>query len=177
MHIKALILAAFCHSFTVPPIGAQQSVSLLDYHTTVPDGWTTRPASSRMRLAEFSLPAQSGAATEVVVYFFGPGQGGSVEANLARWKGQFSNPSGAPVSDIVKRDSSGIFPLTVAEYRGTYARGVGMGSAPDAALPDHALIAVVADTPRGTLFFQLFGPRQAVEVRRAAYLSFVRGLK
>ena len=33
---------------------------------------------------------------------------------------------------------------------GTCARGTGAGSAPDAARPGHKLIAVVAETPRGT---------------------------
>lgn len=171
MHSLAIVLAGALIAWQ------PQAIALLDYHTTVPDGWTSRPASSRMRLAEFVLPSPSDKGAEVIVYFFGTGQGGSVDANLARWKGQFSNPNGVPVSDAVKRDTTGLFPLTIAEYRGTYARGIGMGSAAEAALPDHMLVAVVAETPRGTLFFQLFGPRQAVEARRAAYLRFVRGLK
>ena len=29
---------------------------------------------------------------ECVVYFFGAGQGGSIEANVERWKGQFRQP-------------------------------------------------------------------------------------
>ena len=154
-----------------------QRVTLLEYSTTVPAGWTSRPATSKMRLAEFVLPSSGEKAPEVIVYFFGSGQGGSVDANLERWKSQFSNPNGSPVTDVVTHENTGTFPLTIAEYRGTYARGIGMGSAPEAALADHMLIAVVADTPHGTLFFQLFGPRQAVETRRSTYLAFVRGLK
>ena len=163
-------------ALTGPVVVQQQTVALLDYHTVVPIGWTSRPASSRMRLAEFALPSTGDKGADVIVYFFGTGQGGSVDANLERWKGQFSNPNG-PVTDVVTRDTSGVFPLTIAEYRGTYARGIGMGSTAEAALPDHVLVAVVAETPRGTLFFQLFGPRPAVDARRADYLRFVRGLK
>ena len=69
------------------------------------------------------------------------------------------------------------FPMTVAEYRGTYARGTGAGSDAASARPNHMLIAVVAETPRGTLFFQCFGPIAAVEAQRAACVSFAQGLK
>ena len=147
--------------------------TLLDYQTTLPRTWTAKTPSSSMRLAEYS----TGSAAEVVVYFFGKGQGGPPDANLARWKSQFSNPSGGPVQERVTRDTTGAFPITIAEYRGTYARGVGTGSDENAALPDHVLIAVVAQTPRGTLFFQCYGPTAAVEAQRAAYLKFATGLK
>jgi hypothetical protein len=147
--------------------------SLLEYQTTLPSTWTSRTPSSSMRLAEYS----TGGGAEVVVYFFGKGQGGSPDANLTRWKSQFTNPSGGPVQERVTRDTTGAFPVTIAEYRGTYARGVGTGSDASAALPDHVLIAVVAQTPRGTLFFQCYGPSAAVESQRAAYLKFATGLK
>ena len=163
---------------TAPTARAQGTVSLLDYKTVLPAGWSSRAPSSSMRLAEFvaGAPTAGAVGAEVIVYFFGPGQGGPVDANLARWKGQFSNPAGGPVSEVVTHEKTA-FPLTVAEYRGTYARGVGMGSAPEAARPNHMLVAVVAETPKGAIFFQLFGPAAAVEAQRAAYLKFVRGLK
>ena len=163
-----------------PAVASAQSptVTLLEYRATVPAGWTARSAASAMRLAEFIVPSRGGKDTaEVVVYYFGPGQGGGIDANLARWKSQFSDPTGKPVYEKVTRDSSGASPLTIAEYRGTYARGIGAGSAPGAARPNTTLIAAVVGTPRGTLFYQLFGPAAAVEAARSAYLGFVRGLK
>lgn len=156
-------------------IAQPQSIALLDYHATVPTAWTFRKPSSTMRLAEYVAGAPGGA--EVVVYFFGASQGGTVDANLERWKSQFSNPKGGPVDATIKHEKPGAFPLTIAEYHGTYARGVGMGSAPEQARPNHTLIAVVAETPKGTLFFQLFGPIEAVNAQRAAYLEFVHSLK
>lgn len=151
----------------------QSTVSLLDYTAAVPKGWSPRHPSSTMRLAEFTAAADG---AEVIVYFFGPGQGGPVDANLARWKSQFSNPAGGAVSETVTHDKAA-FPLTVAEYRGTYARGIGAGSSAEAARPNHVLVAVVAETPKGVLFFQLFGPAAAVDAQRDAYVAFVRSLK
>jgi hypothetical protein len=174
----ACLLAAI-----VAPISVRaqaNTVSLLEYHASVPAGWTSRPAASTMRLAEYvvaplpSAPNAGGA--EVVVYFFGKGQGGNVDANLARWKAQFSNPDGSRVPETITRDSTGAFPITFAEYRGTYARGIGAGDAANAK-PDQTLLAAIAETPRGTLFIQLFGPSARVTAERETLMRFVKGLK
>ena len=57
---------------------------------TDPPGWASQ-GSAPFRVVTYSVPAIPGSEkAECIVYFFGPGQGGSVEANLDRWKGQFS---------------------------------------------------------------------------------------
>src|ERR1017187_2197942 len=58
---------------------------------SAPSGWTSQGRTS-MRAATYVLPAVPGdeGTAECVVYFFGVGQGGSVEANIDRWKGQFT---------------------------------------------------------------------------------------
>lgn len=152
-----------------------QTVTLLDYKATVPAAWTFRKPSSTMRLAEYTAGAAGGA--EIVVYFFGASQGGTVDANLERWKSQFTNPKGGAVEEKITHEKTGAFPLTIAEYHGTYARGIGPGSAPEAARPNNTLIAVVAETPKGTLFFQMYGPKDAVDAQRKAYLEFVHSMK
>jgi hypothetical protein len=141
-----------------------------------PSTWTPRPSTSSARLAQFVVPdPDGGSGAEVVVYFFGQGQGGNVDANLARWKSQFSTPDGSPVPERISHDSLGAFPITFAEYRGTYRRGVGAGSA-DSARTGQALVAAIAETPRGTLFFQLFGPLAVVTRERDRFVAFVKGL-
>ena len=153
-------------------IAQSTTVSLLDYRTTVPSGWTSRAPSSSSRLAEYT--ANGG--VEVVVYFFGKGSGGNVQANLTRWKGQFSTPDGSAVPETITRDSAGVFPITFAEYHGTYRRGIGAGNA-DSVKTGQALLAAIAETPRGTMFIQMFGPSAAVVGQRDTFTKFVRGLK
>jgi hypothetical protein len=175
LRVAARVVVLTC---TIPALAtAQGAVSLLEYQATIPVGWTTAPSSSSMRLAQYTISGRDGSvAAEVVVYFFGKGQGGNVAANLQRWKGQFSTPDGAPVYENVTRDSTGAFPVTVAEYRGTYARGIGAGDAA-AAKPGQSLIAAIAETPRGTLFFQLFGATESASPQRGALVRFVKSLK
>jgi hypothetical protein len=170
-----LIVAA---TAIIPSAVSAQSatVTLLGYRAEVPSGWTSRAPSSTMRLAEYAPLATADGSAEVVVFFFGPAQGGNVEANLARWRGQFSNPDGAPVTQMVTHDSSGTFPLTFAEYRGTYRRGIGAGSA-DSVRTGQELIAAIAETPRGTLFIQMFGPDARVAAEHDTFVRFVKGLR
>ena len=56
---------------------------------SVPRAWSDQPGSS-MRVATYKVPGPKGAeAGEVAVFFFGSGQGGSVDANVERWSRQF----------------------------------------------------------------------------------------
>lgn len=179
MSLRLRSLLAVSAALAVPAAmaEAQKTVTLLEYTATVPAGWTSRTPASSMRLAEFVTSPTAGSGAEVIVYYFGKGQGGSPTANLERWKGQFSNPDGGEVAEKVSHETLGDIAMTVAEYRGTYARAVGQGSSAEDARPNHQLIAIVAETPRGTLFFQCFGPIAAVDAARASYMTFVRGLK
>ncbi len=60
---------------------------------TAPAGWKTESAQP-MRAATYTVDPAPGdkARAECGVYFFGAGQGGTVDANLERWKGQFQSP-------------------------------------------------------------------------------------
>jgi len=155
---------------------AGSNVELLGYHTTVPASWTPRTPSSSSRLAEYVLPHSAAGDGEVVVYFFGKAMGGNVDANLARWRGQFSTSDGSPVPETITRDSTGKFPLTFAEFRGAYRRGIGAGSA-DSVRTGQTLIAAIVETPNGALFIQLFGASARVAAEKDTFGRFVRDLR
>jgi hypothetical protein len=152
-------------------------IALLGYHTKAPASWSPRPPASSSRLAQFVIHGTDASSdAEIVAFFFGASQGGNVDANLARWRSQFSTPDGSPVPETIARDSSGAFPVTTAEFRGTYRRGVGAGSA-DSVRIGQTLVATIVETPHGTLFIQLFGPTATVAARRAEFTKFVKELK
>ena len=73
--------------------GANRSVSLgaLGYSVDVPDTWVQQPPENTMRLAQFQIRGPQGQEpANVVVFFFGKGGGGTVEANVQRWESQFT---------------------------------------------------------------------------------------
>src|ERR1700676_82124 len=87
-----------------------QAESAAGVHWTAPAGWKPQGAQP-MRAATYTVAPANGdkAGGECAVYFFGAGQGGSVEANVERWKGQFRGPGGAPAAaKVIKRKIRGL---------------------------------------------------------------------
>ena len=152
--------------------GSAASLALLGLTGPIPDTWQSEEPSSNMRLAQALVPPDA----HFIVYYFGAGQGGSAELNIARWQSQFSTPEGAAVEAQVEGFESNGMPVVVAELRGDYARGVGM-TANAEKLPDHILRAAIIDTAQGKLFVHLYGPATTVERERAAFDAFVHALK
>jgi len=86
-----------------------------------------------MRAATYTVtPASAGQDTaECIVNYFGPGQGGSVDANIERWKSQVQGASGKPApAKVAERKVRGLT-ITTVDASGTYS---GMGG-PTAAAP------------------------------------------
>jgi hypothetical protein len=169
--VLALLATAGCGSDAGNAGGTP--ATLLDYDALVPPSLVARPSTSSMRLAEFSVPRTDGTSAEVIVFYFGEGQGGSVDANIARWSAQFTGADGGPVSPRVGTLEGTPFPTTVAEFDGAYARTVGTGPGGAAAVPDQRVVAAVVETPRGSLFLQLVGDRVAVAETREDFLEMV----
>lgn len=74
---------------------------------TAPREWTN-VGTAPMRAATYKVPLAAGdhGAAECVVYFFGKGQGGPIDANIERWRGQFRIP---PESRRWRRSANGWF--------------------------------------------------------------------
>ncbi len=70
-------------------------------------GWISREPASRMRVAEYDLasPGSGGRNASLVVYYFGPGSAGSVDANIERWCSQFTQPDGRDSYDVARIDT------------------------------------------------------------------------
>ena len=154
-----------------------KTVEFLGLEAPLPDAWIEKQPSSSMRLAQFLIPGEDNRGdAELVLYYFGHGQGGSAEANIARWQSQFTTGDGGVADPSVETMTVSGMPVTVVELRGDYARGVGMGPAASPE-PDQILLATIVETPRGNVYIQLYGPAQAVAAQRKAYLHFIRNLK
>jgi hypothetical protein len=131
---------------------------------TAPPTWKSRPSASAMRVAEFTVPRVAGDAEdgEVIVYFFG-GSGGSVDANIDRWVGQFTTPSGGPVAPPKRMASTnGTLKVTAIDVSGTYVAEVRPGVAERLNKPDFRMRAAVVETPKGPYFVKFTGPARTV---------------
>jgi hypothetical protein len=79
-------------------------VKLDGLESRTPPGWYEEKPNNRMRLYQFRLSpvGDDKDNAEVVIFYFGEGQGGSAEENIKRWKGLFTPPQGKRMADVAK---------------------------------------------------------------------------
>jgi hypothetical protein len=137
---------------------------------TAPEGWKSQ-GPRPMRAATYLVPAASGdtEGAECVVYFFGAGQGGSIEANLERWKGQMLGPGGKPAdAKIEKRTVNGL-PLTTIAAEGEYTGMAGPTSAVKSANAHYRLLGAIVEGPGGNVFVKFTGPARTIAAGQAKF--------
>jgi hypothetical protein len=130
---------------------------------TAPAGWKAE-GPRPMRAATYSIAPAAGdtAGAECVVNFFGPGQGGGVDANIERWKGQVQGPDGKPATaKIDKRTVRGV-PITIIDSSGSYTGMGGPMMASPKVVPGYRLLGAIVEGPGGNVFFKLTGPAKTI---------------
>jgi len=136
----------------------------------VPSGWRTVPNPSSMRLATYRAstdPADTDAPETSVSR-----AGGTPEANIQRWLGQFSD------AEPPRRSEDKVSGLSVSrvEVGGTYNGG---GMMPGAGAQDSApkagwmLVGAIVQTAGAPYFFKMVGPKAKVMAARKAFDSMI----
>jgi hypothetical protein len=124
---------------------------------TPPAGWTSK-AATQMRAATYVLAENA----ECVVYFFGAGQGGSVEANVDRWKGQFTTPDGKPAQAKITKITVHNLPVTTIEVSGQYSGMGGPMAKTQSVASGFRLLGAIVEGPGGNVFLKFTGPAALV---------------
>jgi hypothetical protein len=137
---------------------------------TPPKGWKTEGARP-MRAATYTIPPTAGdtADAECAVYFFGPGQGGSVEANLERWKGQVLGPDHKPAeAKITKRTIHGMA-VTTIDTSGDYTAMGGPMASSKSVQSNYRLLGAIVEGPGGNVFIKFIGPAKTIAASQAEF--------
>lgn len=131
-----------------------------------------------MRAATYDVPDAPGdtGPTECVVYFFGAGQGGSVEANIERWKNQVTQAGKAAPAKTSKRTVNGL-PVTVIDSTGDYAGMGGPMAASHSSQSGYRLIGAVIEGPGGNVFIKFTGPTKTVAANQQKFDQFLSSFK
>ena len=116
----------------------------------VPQSWKAEQPSSRMRKAQFKAKK-----TEIVVFYFGAGSGGSADANVSRWLGQFKEPKEELSSKIEKKKIKSNT-ITTVSAKGTYMSGSPFGE--KTPMPNYAMRGAIIECKGGPIFIKMTGP-------------------
>lgn len=163
------------------PMTAPSKGSELQYET--PDAWSVKPVTSSLRKANYGLPRAEGDPedAELIVFYFGPGQGGSVEANLDRWKGMFVGEDGAALpasASSVDEFQAGGMKVTVLNVTGRYvASNMMTGQRSDPTSSDYRMLAAVVETDGGPWFFRALGPAKTIAMHEDAIRQMLSAVR
>ena len=139
----------------------------------LPAGWQGEPPSSGMRLAQALIPGDGGPG-QLVVFYFGAGGGGGVDANLERWEAQMEGAPGvAPVRSTFETHG---YRVTMVEVAGTL-KPSGMGMGPDTPQANSRLLAAVVEGPGGPWFFKATGPDATMAAGRDAFRAMLESVR
>ncbi len=124
-----------------------------------PATWSAGSNTSAIRKATYRLPGDDETQLTVTT------AGGSVDANIERWKGQFKYPD-------LKRsnmDAHGV-KVTFVEVRGTYMEGT-------QPTPNRVLLGAIAETAPDLTFFKMLGPDKAVDGAKTDFFHLVESIR
>jgi hypothetical protein len=137
----------------------------------VPKSWQSEKPSTSMRLAQASIPGPGGPG-ELGVFYFGPGSGGSVEANINRWVGQMEG-AGKPTPETFEVND---YRVTWVDVKGTM-KASQMGMGPKTEQANARLFGGVVEGPGGPWFFKADGPDATLGPQRDAFVGMLKSVR
>lgn len=148
---------------------------LLALHFDAPKEFLAERPATSMQVERWRLPAAEGASDGLlVVYFFGRGQGGTPEANVARWLSQFPEKDGEPVVEKGKTKSG--LALTTVDVSGTEAAATPMNPSPERH-KGWRLIGAIIEAPDGNYFVKATGPKATIERHAGAIRAYIESAR
>ncbi|HEX9620205.1 MAG TPA: hypothetical protein VF989_08730 [Polyangiaceae bacterium] len=141
-----------------------------------PADWQRPPPKNAMRKANYVVPRAPGDSEdgELVVFYFGPSEGGDLEANVQRWTKQFSDiePEDVKRAD---RTANGLRQHTVEIESGTYSSGMPGGQ--QTPMQGYALLGAIVQAPSGNYFFKLTAPEKTAKAARPSFYKLLDSAK
>ena len=137
----------------------------------MPAAWKAEP-SRPMRAATYTVtpaPGDKGAA-ECGIFFFGAGQGGSVEDNIERWRSQILGPDGRPATARIDKRGARGMNITMVDSSGAYTGMAGPMSASSRGVPGYRLLGAVVQGPAGNnIFVKFTGPAKTIAANQQKF--------
>jgi hypothetical protein len=153
----------------VAPSGPAAGDSKLSFD--LPKDWKPEPPRNNMRLAQATIPGPGGAG-DFVLFYFGAGGGGGVDANLERWTDQMEAGPGTPKPERGTLTANGL-KVSWLDLHGTL-KPSGMGMGPSSPVPDARLFGAIVEGPGGPWFFKATGPDKTLGSQREAFFQMLK---
>jgi hypothetical protein len=149
------------------------------YSLEAPAGWKRVPPKSGIVETEFAIPPEAG--DEQPGRMTVMGAGGSVQANVDRWYGQFAQPDGSATKDKATTKTLKLAgcSVTLVDVGGIYKDMPGGPFAGGKSIdrPNYRMLAAIVETPgKGSYFLKFYGPAATVAKHADGFRTMVEGL-
>jgi len=159
------------------------TVTLDSLKSRTPADWVEETPTSRLRFKQFRLPAvgDDKENAQLLIFYFGPGAGGSVDENIKRWKKMFIPPEGKTIDDVAKVEKLkiGKVDYTYFDAHGTYL-AKSRPNLPDSEAtpyPNYRMLAGVFQTRDGPYYMRLVGPADTVKHYKPGFDQWLKAFK
>jgi hypothetical protein len=173
--VALALVAASLAQAEEKPAGGTFSIGEGKLQLKAPEGWTKKQPKSRIIEAEFEVPAAEG--DEAAGRLTAMGAGGSVEANIERWAGQFVGDDVKP--KVTKKTVSGS-EVHVVDLSGTYKdspAGPFAGGKTTLREDYRMLGAIIVTKDAGNYFLKLYGPKATIDKAEKGFEELVSSLQ
>ena len=151
-----------------------------DLVLSAPASWIVKKPRTRIVSHEFAIPAadddeENGRLTIM-------GAGGSIQANIDRWMGQFTQSDGSDTktkstTKIAEKEVAG-HKISLVDVSGTYQDRPRGPFGPVVARPDYRMLAAIVQTNgKGNYFIKLYGPSATIAGAEEQFQGFVESLR
>lgn len=167
-----------------PPLEAKEGFTVVSapsrmgtMHFLSPEGWKqTEPASS-MRILQLSAPPVEGDTEPGEFAFFSP-IGGSIDDNINRWAGQFSQPDGSDSASKLKKETfqGTQYSTTLVELVGKMEAQAMPGMPAQPEREGWMMLAAILESPSGLWFIKGTGPEKTMTAARDAFIEMAKSV-
>jgi hypothetical protein len=135
-----------------------------DLQFTIPSKWRIEPVTSPARGGQWRVPPLHGEGEggEVVVFYFGPGIGGTAKENIDAWIGTMFNAEGHPLAYKVKKHETGGHAISEVVIFGAYDQTVSLPGVPPVLKSNYGLLGAVIENPQGAIYWRFTGPEPLI---------------
>ena len=156
--------------FVVPPAAAE-TFRAGAFEFEAPAGWQSEPPQSAMRQAQFRIANPGdGPDGSCIFFYFGPGRGGSAEANIERWRRQFAEPRAQRTAVVTVEEIAG---RQVRYFCGSGTFLSGMPGGPKTPLPGITLLGAILESVKGNIYVRLVALTALADAQQAAFKRMV----
>lgn len=133
--------------------------------------WVRQQVTSSMRAGQLTYKQSDEKLknVDVVIYYFGPGGAGGIDANIERWAGQFV---GTAETKTDKKEVEGS-EIVYFTGKGTFAESMGGPfSGNKVNKPNYTMLAAILPSEKGPVFLKMTGPDASVAAAKEEFIKF-----